>query len=56
MWLYKTQNSFIQTSALIVSFETLAFRFKILNTQMNQKHIDRKITFLLEESVLHERK
>ena len=46
----------IQTSNLTVSFETVAFRFKIFNKQMKQKRIDRMFTFLLEELVLHERK
>ena len=43
----------IQTSNHTVSFERVAFRFKIFNKQVKQKRIDR---FLLEELVLHERK
>ena len=44
----------IQTLDLIVSFKTVAFRFKIFDKQIKQKRGNRMITFLLEEPVFHE--
>ena len=40
----------IQTSKIMVSFETVAFRFKIFIKELKHECIDRMITFLLEES------
>ena len=52
--LIKLKIVVIQTLDLIVSFKTVAFRFKIFDKQIKQKRGNRMITFLLEESVFHE--
>lgn len=52
--LIKLKIAVIQTLDLIVSFKTVAFRFKIFDKHMKQKRGNRMITFLLEEPVFHE--
>ena len=52
--LIKLKIVVIQTLDLIVSFKTVAFRFKIFDKQIKQKRGNRMITFLLEEPVFHE--
>ena len=52
--LIKLKIVVIQTLDLIVSFKTVAFRFKIFDKQIKQKRGNRMITFLLEEPVFQE--